>query len=371
MARKDIGALIHCDVCGEDYSATYKRCPFCGGQQKYDEPDLRDEVDEDEADEEDGYVFDGQDAFDDDYDMDERAAHSRGGKRLAHGGGRRRPRSGGSSGGGPVPPINWPRLITFLCSLVIIVAALVIVFTVIYPKLHSDPKPSNSVPTVPSETVPSQPVSQESTEPGVSAEPSADVNPLAGMTLSSYDFTLWPIGDKDGKDKYTLRVTFDPADWEGEVTFTSNDESIATVDANGLVSNTNTSSSLRRAIITVTAGGQSAECVVYCRGGGTGSTQPPEVVTPTPTPSVEPTPSASASTAPSGGLKPGAGVVVNAGGGVRVRSGPGTSYEVLGSLFNGSSVTVVSDAGDGWYEITYWGRNGKETGYMMGDYISQ
>ena len=22
-------ALIHCEHCGEDYSATYRRCPFC------------------------------------------------------------------------------------------------------------------------------------------------------------------------------------------------------------------------------------------------------------------------------------------------------------------------------------------------------
>ena len=22
--------LIHCAACGEDYSATYRRCPFCG-----------------------------------------------------------------------------------------------------------------------------------------------------------------------------------------------------------------------------------------------------------------------------------------------------------------------------------------------------
>ena len=22
--------LIHCDACGEDYSSTYRRCPFCG-----------------------------------------------------------------------------------------------------------------------------------------------------------------------------------------------------------------------------------------------------------------------------------------------------------------------------------------------------
>ena len=24
--------MIHCDICGEDYAATYKRCPFCDGR---------------------------------------------------------------------------------------------------------------------------------------------------------------------------------------------------------------------------------------------------------------------------------------------------------------------------------------------------
>ena len=34
MAKKPGNAqnkTIHCDICGEDYAATYKRCPFCEG----------------------------------------------------------------------------------------------------------------------------------------------------------------------------------------------------------------------------------------------------------------------------------------------------------------------------------------------------
>ena len=40
--------LVHCDVCGEDYAATYRRCPFCNGkgqqqQDDYDDEDLFEE----------------------------------------------------------------------------------------------------------------------------------------------------------------------------------------------------------------------------------------------------------------------------------------------------------------------------------------
>ena len=41
--------LVHCDVCGEDYAATYRRCPFCNGkgerQEDYDEEEYLEEED--------------------------------------------------------------------------------------------------------------------------------------------------------------------------------------------------------------------------------------------------------------------------------------------------------------------------------------
>ena len=64
--------LIHCDACGEDYSATYRRCPFCGERNDPRRaaprssapvpPPMRSSGTDDLGD---GYVFDGQDAFDD------------------------------------------------------------------------------------------------------------------------------------------------------------------------------------------------------------------------------------------------------------------------------------------------------------------
>ena len=143
----------------------------------------------------------------------------------------------------------------------------------------------------------------------------------------------------------------------GTVTWTSSDESVATVDSTGLVTNVNASQTTGQATITVTAGGLTAQCAVSCSGVEAPVASDPPVATTQP---------------PSGGLTPGAATIINASGGVRVRSGPGTSYEILASLFNGNSITVVSDAGDGWYEITFVGSGGEETtGYIMGDYISR
>lgn len=366
MARKaNPETLIHCDACGEDYSATYKRCPFCGEQSDAPAPAPRPQA-QSQSDYDDGYVFEGQDIFDRE---DEPArAPSKGGKRLAGNAGRRSapaassPRGGdGPKRGTPPPPVNWPRLITFLCSLVIIAAALVIVFTVLYPKLHKDPAPAGSQEVTtsqqPSSEVPSalpsdDPENSDEPDPSqdVTAQPSQGVSGLTEITLDTYDFTL-----QAGKS-HTLKATFQPSDWEGTVTWSSSDESCATVDANGKVVNVNTTGNMRRVTITASAGGVSVECVVYCVG----------------TSSSDPSPSPSTGGSSSGSLTPGAtGTIVNASGGLRVRSGPGTTYEVLATITNGSQVTIVSNAGGGWYEITYAGAGGVATkGYIMGEYIS-
>lgn len=318
MAHKQDPNLVHCASCGEDYSASYKACPFCGSPNT---PSPRAA-----ASHQGNYEFDGQDVF----DQPDSQPTAKGGKRLQ-----------GASGQAPTPPppINWPRLITFLCSLVIIAAALVMVFTVVYPHLRDvtnpDANPSASV----------------------SVSPTATLSPegLACMTLDTTDITLQP------QKTHTLTVTFDPADWEGTVTWTSSDETCATVDENGVVTNVNTAGTQRRAVITATAGGQTVTCTVYCQ---------PSTAAVTPAPTTEPQPT-STPTSESGTISNGSeGSIMNAAGGLRVRSGPGTSYDVLASLKNGDPITVVSYAGDNWYEIEFNGNNGTKTGYIMGDYIN-
>lgn len=365
MARRsNLDGLIHCDACGEDYSATYKRCPFCGEPPQGSRPSraARDLQADDLEDEDDGYVFDGQDAFDDGPEP-VRPVRAKGGKRLATSSGSRhagtssrasasgrpsgsvRP-SGDRRGSGmqgddrrPPEPINWPRLITFLCSLVIIAAALVIVFTVIYPQLRQDPAPASSSSQAP----------DGSEQPSLSPSPSGQEAPLTGLSLDTTQLTL-PAG---GTHQFVLAL--EPADWVGAPVWSSSDVSAATVDATGLVTNVNATASTAQVTITVTAGGLTAQCTVSCSGVETVTSDPPAVTTPS-----------------GGALTPGAtGIIVNADSGLRVRSGPGTSYEVPASLLNGDAVTVLADAGDGWYEITYIGSGGQEnTGYIMGEYIS-
>lgn len=382
-SRPTHGNLIHCASCGEDYSDTYKRCPFCGAKNdvRYEEPPKASDEEFD-----DGYVFDGQELFDGDQEGDDTQARPKGGKRLA-----------GNQGREPSEPVNWPRLITFLCSLAIIIAALIIVFTVIYPQLRGgkDPNVASSEPVL---EQPSDPVSDPTTDPstdpvgdptaGITADPavSADLESqppesqapssdmLSGFKLNRMEFTL-----KAG-ESFKLQPTFTPSDWSGTVTWSSSDERYATVNASGNVTNVNATNTLHGIVVTATAGGISVECKVYCRGVPAEEPTAEPTVEPTDTPSAEPTenpepsvePTQQPSTAPSGNLTPGAkGVIAGADGGLRVRSGPGTSYEVLASLVNGSAVTIVADAGDGWYQITFSGSGGAATnGYILGQYIS-
>ncbi len=342
MARRNnTEELIRCQSCGEDYSATYKSCPFCGqgSQPRSTSPGMEDD---------DGYVFDGQDVFDNTADQ----SAPRGGKRLA----------GSDQQSKASAPINWPRLITFLCSLIIIVAALIIIFAVIYPQVHDNPVPSAepSVSVEPSQpagsTAPTDPSAQPSAEPSV--EPTAPPSPLPSkrplslksitMRPNDYDFTLSP------GESHTLQPTFDPVDWSGTVSYTSSNPEYAAVDAAGKVTNVSTEvGGVLRVTITVTSGGQSVPCTVYCRG--------LEEEAP-PTPSKPSTDS----------LTPGStGTITGADGGLRVRSGPGTDYRILATLVNGNTVTIVGSAGGGWYEIKYVGSGGaSETGYILGEYIS-
>ncbi|MDD6159644.1 MAG: SH3 domain-containing protein [Oscillospiraceae bacterium] len=329
--------LIHCEVCGEDYSPTYRRCPFCG-----EKPGARPV---ERSDEDDGYRFDGQ-AYFDAPDEDNSHPSNRGGKRLASG--------GRGSRSAPPPPISPMRLITFILSLAIIIAALVIIFTVVYPKLHTNPNPkpspspSQSMPVDPTDQPTEEPTDQPTEEPTASPEP--EEPPLTRLEVNKTDFTL------KANESYTPTVTMEPADWSGTLTWSIDHEDYATVDQNGKITNVNATASLHRAIVTVSGGGKSVTITVYCRSGST-SPDAPSVSTPDPDGNYN-------------DLLPGTeGKITGASSGLRVRSGPGTTYDVLASLQNGNAVTVLENAGSGWYRISYQGSGGVKTGYIMGEYI--
>lgn len=364
--------LIHCDACGEDYSSTYRRCPFCG-ERNDPRRAVRDSVPpaRNEDDQDDNYVFDGQDAFDDNPDDEGYyAPKPKAGKRLA-------PKQGGH--GVDLPPINWPRLITFLCSLIIIVAALIIVFTVIYPQLHGkrNPGPDSSQSQPPADTEPSAGPSSAVTLPTAPVNPTPDLPPvdttpaqptLTGMTLygsdgrMAEDFTLW-VGDS-----YQLVAKFTPTDWPGTVTWTSSNPDWVSVSATGLVANVNNSGAFHNVYITASADGVSVQCVVRAQ-----ARRQNEAPTQSTAPAVSDPPAVTTQTpgTTTGPVVGRTGTIVNAEGGLRVRPDPSTSNPPIATLFNGNTVTVVSDAGNGWYQISFAGGGGATvTGYIMGKFIS-
>ena len=384
MAQKlSPNSLIHCDQCGEDYSATYKKCPFCGAKNtptQSDRPAPSSEL-------EDTYVFDGQDLFDGEGGEDPAPTPSKGGKRLAD-----RPMINPFASA----DINWPRVITFVCSLVIIVAAMVIVFTVVYPQLRSDKDPTANGTSSPSSAV-SDPVGgntgsadPNATDPGADAsEPGADgtdpgttptgsVPPAASGGLKGFTTNI-SGKDEDGFTlnegaSWNLKLTFDPASWSGEVTYSISDTKYATVSANGTVTNVNPDAKLHGVILTITAGGISKEMPVYCKGATQAqATQTPATQTPATQAPAASAPPASQTPSGSGGVAVGkAGAIVNAPKGVYVRSSPSTSGDNrIASLFNGDEITVIAEAENGWYKISFRGNGGAVTeGYILGEYIS-
>ena len=359
MANKPSpNSLIHCAECGEDYSATYKRCPFCGAKNA---PQQSASGRSESSDLEDTYVFDGQDLFDDEPEDNDAPVYSRGGKRLA-----------GKTMTNPFAnaDINWPRVITFVCSLIIIVAAMVIVFTVVYPQLRGDPTVDNSQNPSSSGTDPSG--SSQSPDPGATdpnpgttdpgstgtdpgtapstSVPPADPNKLRGFTTNSWgkDEDGFALGEGES---FQLKLTFDPVGWSGEVTYSISDPKYALVTANGNVTNVNPDTKLHRVILTITAGGITKEMPVFCH--GVSASQPP------------------ATTGPSGGSAV-TGTVKDAENGLNVRSGPGTTYGKIGSLKNGDVVTILEELDNGWYKISFPGANGAATeGYVSGSYIAK
>ena len=316
IRRNDV---IRCEKCGEDYSVTYKRCPFC----------------------------------------DEKPGRS---PRAGMGGGRR-------VAGGGYGRVNPLQVVTLVLSIVLIISAAFIVFNTLSPLLGQDSPASSSSQSGPSSSASSSgdvSTGDISTGDVSTGDVSQPEQPPVAVTVNSIkldktDFTL------KANEDYTFQVTVDPAD--APVTWTSSNESAAVVSADGVVTNVNTSSSQVKVTITATAGDKSAECTVYCRGGSTGVVSTP--TTPS-TPATPTTPSTPSTPSTSTGLAAGtAAKVSGASAGLNVRTGPGSSYEAIASLNNGTAVKILEDTGSGWYKISFSGVGGRTTeGYVSKDYIA-
>lgn len=101
------------------------------------------------------------------------------------------------------------------------------------------------------------PVITEPAESSTSEETDTpDMTVATSITLDTSSITLAE------KEVYQLTPTVQPTDWQGELIWTSDDETVATVDAEGKLTNKNGGD----CIVTVTAGEVSATCKVHCDG---------------------------------------------------------------------------------------------------------
>lgn len=300
--------MIRCDNCGEDYSVTYKRCPFC-----HERPNG---------------MFAGR-------RVDSRVSH------------------------------NPLQVVELVASIAVIIAALFIVFTKISPLLFQQEGGKTPDPTPPTQQIEPLPSvdpeggsTQGTEEPSVQQpEGTGSATVIRAVSLSRKDFTLLP------GEIYSLSVSVTPADADVPVVWTSSDPDILVVDAEGTVTNKNTTGKLTPVTVTATCGGMSAECIVYCR-----SEEVPGVAS-------EPSGGNETSGSNTGGNSSGStsgtkvkreAEVFNAGSGLNIRSGPGSNYDKIASAANGANVTVLEDCGGGWYKIDYG--NGK-IGYASSSFI--
>lgn len=310
--------VVRCEFCGEDYSVTYRKCPFCD-------------------------------------DMAGRPAprptsnHGKGGKRQIGG--------APHSGGAPIEPV---RIIGYALGIILIIAAVYIVYTMLAPLFGGGS--DSSVSSVQSSVSTSVSVSQSQPDvststPDVSVpDPGVSdvVTPLVKTTaiaLSTTDFTLKP----DETAKIVAALT--PANSDEEIVWTSSDTSIATVAADGSVTNVNTASSQKVVTVTATSGSVSAQCIVRCKPGSSGTAAPPAPTTPT-------TPTTPGTTTP---IASGTVGVINSDG-VRIRKAP-VSGEVQDSATKDAEITILEKTSDGWYKIRYNGNGGMKEGYISAQFV--
>ena len=206
--------VIRCENCGEDYSITYKRCPFC------DERPVRGGI---------------------------------AGKRVAN-----------TRGGGYGRPASTLRTAWWIVSFAVILCAAAIVVRFMGAPIFSSRNP-------PSDTSSSQnggvstSIGDASSGPDISIpdvstgdDPVPMVPGVEAVVLNTLDVTL------DSGKTFQLVANLLPAGVTGEVAWSSSDPAAASVDANGVVTNVNAGTAQARATITATCGEFTAQCTVYC-----------------------------------------------------------------------------------------------------------
>lgn len=307
--------VIRCENCGEDYSVTYKRCPFC----------------------------------------DERP--SRGGisgKRVAN-----------TRGGGYGRPASALQTAGWIASFLVVIAAMFIIYRFMGAPIFGGGKKPNDSSVSSSQGGASQDGSQSGGNTGTPAGPDASG---AAQNPST---TAPPEDPAPGSTQGTivnvskgLNVRSGPGRDNGVIDSVSNGSQVTILsEENGwyqITYNGNRIGYVSKDYVSVSDAPQ--------------TTTPEPPVTPEPPSTPEPEPEPPAATEPEPEPQPSGGTVasgtqgtiVNAEKGVNIRSGPGTDNSVVASASNGAAVTILGEE-NGWYQIRY---SGNQTGYVRKDFIS-
>lgn len=223
-------AMKRCPICGENYSDTYKSCPFC----------------------------------------EEEAALQRGNQLRRGGRGGKRASSGNKRG--------QPNLLSPILVILILIMAALLVYLLFGDKI-ADQLAGNQEDPGTEEVTPAPPTldeneDEDTTAPEVGTDTDEqDDGEGTGDTAEETDLTALPetltmsyLGSP--KTEFTMSVGDAPipltaSGGSGSYTWSSSDESIATVDADGKVS----AVSAGQATITVTDGSGKGTCMVRVKGG--------------------------------------------------------------------------------------------------------
>ena len=324
--------VIRCENCGEDYSVTYKRCPFC----------------------------------------DERPGRGGiSGKRVAN-----------TRGGGYGRPASALKIASWVASALVVCFALVIVYRFMGSPLfggRKDPDVSSSS---------SQ--GSGSGSPGTSSSNIGTSSSNTG-TSSSTPGPNTPDNDPGTSDPGTTPPPSDPDSNPGGTAEPPASTTRGTIVDAG--SGLNIRSGPGRDNPVIASASNGTQVVILGEENGwyqirysgnqtgyvskefvsTGSTAPdpgttepdpgttePDPGTTEPDPgTVEPDPSTPVT---SGTM----GTIINAGNGLNIRSGPGTDNSVVASASNGAQVVILGEE-NGWYHIRY---SGNQTGYVSKEFVS-
>lgn len=150
--------------------------------------------------------------------------------------------------------INWQMMIGGVLLACIMIVTIVIVSSTVKSYVPSDDTTADAEAT---------PLTEITPVPTATAEPSPSPTPITVTSITIiYGSTTMADFTEGAGVQIDLDAQVYPADQSIEVTWTSSDESVATVDQDGVV----TMISSGAATITASAGGLQAQCIARCSG---------------------------------------------------------------------------------------------------------